>query len=211
MLFRSRKLVSMLSSNGSALLGAKVKNLFAAASMGWTKCYNISTLQKFIDIVDSADGIDGNKRFAEIPSYEDFVDVICFAIKGVKITGSEKSVVHYRQHGDSITSSITEISFKEYRTNFLHYLEYAEDAGKYLNVLDESTAREIVSSFVRFKLWVIMGIIDAKKDSLNEYSSTNFITDYISGGKFAKHYGDEYSKDNLEKFYGDVLNYFKGL
>ncbi len=178
--------------------------------MAWTKCLKQPVLQKYCDIIkDQEEKRKTNKLtpFKKLVAYEDFTDYMIFLFDKIRITAITDTVYSYKKHDHSITSNLTDDSFKLQRIGFLHYLIDSVYNPKD-NISFDDDKKDSLTEFLKYKTYVISEILEKNKSI--GYPVNEFWEDYKDTTKILSSKNANLdsilnnTSSELEKFYKEV-------
>ena len=96
----------------------KKQKLYRISTIGWTKCYKKSVLEKYQVLLQKY-----VKRFGKYQKYEDFPDILALMDKDTRICSVARNSVLFRKSANSVT---TAVSSDNYRVHIPHFLSLAK-------------------------------------------------------------------------------------
>lgn len=152
-----------------------IPHLYLAATMGWTKCYNQKTLNRFNEMIKECDikrMKERRPKYGDMDTCEDFVDFSTLLLTGISFTAISTPLYIYKKHKNSVTFLLKPESFSIDRIGFLRYLQEIiyNNIGRNFN----NSAIFMARQFVKYKISIITKILNGRYP---EYTSDNLFAD----------------------------------
>lgn len=174
--------------------------LSLADSLGWTKAYRYSVVEKYMDALMEYFDFDESrliKYYWQNNAYEDFTDIINLCWNGIKITGCKTPTHAYRKTRSSITTNPHLKDFTRKRPAYLSLL-----LGLARNADLSKAGRATIARYVIIKLILIENILAKYRNDGNRH---NLFRRFTEREYFFKCFTDRLTSDNTIQYFAELL------
>lgn len=169
-------------------------------SLGWTKAYRYSVVEKYMDALMEYFDFDENrliKYYWQNNAYEDFPDIINLCWNGIRITGCKEPTHAYRKTTSSITANPRLKDFTRKRPAYLSLL-----LGLARNADLSKAGKMTIARYVIIKLILIENILAKFR---NDGSSHNLFRRFTEREYFFRCLTDRLTSDNTIHYFAELL------